>query len=1794
MCLLVPEESLSFTLEPNQSGFSDIQITVTDQEGATASVPFRVIVNAVNDPPVEDTPLPLQVRQEDQTPRAEISLAGVFRDDDIGFTGDTLTYTAEDAPGLTSFTVSGETLILNQVPDANGTATITVTATDVAGETATSSFELLIEPTNDRPGANANQPDVQQINEDTVTPVALLQYFDDVDLSREGDTFTYEIVSGATGPLVDNIEVVGDDIVVTPALNAVGFHTVRVRAIDAGGLRSPPVAVRLEIVLVIVIAEDDNVSTDEGVALDQPASTDPANPEPFAEIDVLANDTLGDPDTVIVVAGEDVDLGENGFYPSATQSEPTFSRTANGIDQISPNGRVEINGNKIKYFPKDGFSGTDFFDYTARDGDGDESTARVTITVSNINQPPQAGTVPDFDIFQGESLVVDAEGGLATRAFDPDGDTITVTYDDIPTAIVAPEFSPNPDGSFTLTPAPNFVGQITFTVQFNDAGSIASDPVTVTVNVAATPPPPAPPPAGEVEFDMNLSDVPLEDAISTEANVLIIMDDSGSMDWGLQTDQSDGVFFIHNATGGRQGGVNARGTQFYYLYPLATNIFNLPSAPVQETVEDNDGSAGSSTNNLRNNQYGVWRLRSAQYNTIYYNPEIEYLPWRGLDRNNDDFADAPPTAAPLDPFDVNERTLDLTLFYNFTSFNVPVFRNFSNGTRNIQNTGVYFPYYYTTTATGRPEYNDQHTKVTIDDPTATYSGGPSRLDCAEDDGDPFFCTFDQELQNFANWFTYYRSREYTAKAALGRAIADSGNLRMGYAVLNDSNDRVALDSLNSSFRAGHKGDLLQQVYTTNSGGGTPLRRALERAGRHFECLTGDSFGSTSDSSPGSPACPILPLPEGQCQNNYTLLFSDGTWNGADPNPPIANTDSNDTDGGAVNTVFDGGVFADGIDNTLADIAMHYYERDLHPGLPDGVPTSARDINLAPAGSFQDDDELQRQHMKTYTVGFGVSGNVELSDLPNNGVDPDTGDPVIAFTQPFAWGNPFTSNAAKIDDMLHAALNGRGEFLQANNPTLLAQAFQDAFDEFSDGSVSVSAVAFGSTRLREGTVEYRGFFNLKFNSGDLEAVELLNPITGLVPDDPLVWSAATQLDGVDPDNRNIFTYDRTITNGIPFRFNSLNQDQRDMLSSLEVDYLRGDQTLEEPNGAFRARASILGDVVNSAPKSVGMPQGIRRDRAPFPTDVLYSDFRAAHENRRRVVYVGANDGMLHAFDAGFEGQNPIDNGTGNELFAYVPNKIIDSSQRFNNDLDQYASLVYSHKFFVDQTPAVEDAFIRPNGIGTQAWRTVLVGGLRGGGKGYFALDITDPDSIASGEASGANSVLWEFTDADDSYPTDLNGAPLGGSEGAVTDLGGQPVRDLGYTYSEPRIAMTNVDGSGPTRKKWAAIFGNGYNSTAGIAKLFVLFIDDGVNGWQNGDFIKVNTGAGTIATDPSDPDNQDPQAGIPNGLGQPTLIDTDLDGVVDTVYAGDLQGNLWRFEIGDSDTNNWQAVKLFTATLDGSTSTRQSITTAPVVTKVPNQEGFIITFGTGSFITEEDGLSIDIQSIYGIWDRFEVAPPTADPDSKLSLLTEQTITNLVDETRESDTLRILSENPVSFEPGTGADANYGWYIDLDPVRASDTIQGNPNTDTAGLAPPDPQFPGERAIRRFVVRDGNLVVTTVIPRDANSCFRAPPGSIFFINSLTGGNPDRPIIDINNDGIINDNDLITIDGVDYTAGILFDAANGDGSLVDPSVLLGDGDTDFLVINKSHGEDPQIVRIIKDGSNKTGRLSWWEILGE
>ena len=360
------------------------------------------------------------------------------------------------------------------------------------------------------------------------------------------------------------------------------------------------------------------------------------------------------------------------------------------------------------------------------------------------------------------------------------------------------------------------------------------------------------------------------------------------------------------------------------------------------------------------------------------------------------------------------------------------------------------------------------------------------------------------------------------------------------------------------------------------------------------------------------------------------------------------------------------------------------------------------------------------------------------------------------------------------------------------------------------SERLAAFAFGSGASSKGGVEYRAFHDLKAGTGDLHAVRFDGEGSGVL------WRAARQLERAVPDERIVLTQDRTAWTGQPFAYGRLNSDQKAVLDEAAVEWLRGE-----------GNARRLGPIVGSEPVIVGAPQAVGRSRTPYPLGRggAYAEFAADWARRPEVVYVSSNDGLLHAFKA--------DNG--HELFAYVPNKLIDGDQRFATQLNVRASGSTSALTLRLPAPTVEDAYVKlAPANARKGWRTLLIGGLGEAGKGYFALDVTDPEASAVSAEAAAGMVLWEFTDADDRPPIDADGQPV-----ADLDEYGAPVKDLGYATSQARVAMSNVrDGRGG--RNWVAVLGNGEGSTAGRAVLFVLFVDEGARRLGSG---RLRQGAG---------------------------------------------------------------------------------------------------------------------------------------------------------------------------------------------------------------------------------------------------------------------------------------------------------------------------------------------------------------
>ena len=1148
--------------------------------------------------------------------------------------------------------------------------------------------------------------------------------------------------------------------------------------------------------------------------------------------------------------------------------------------------------------------------------------------------------------------------------------------------------------------------------------------------------------------NLNISSQPLELTLGVEPNIMMIADDSGSMEDEFMTPDKDGDYFISNSRGGS--------TQYWKLFDHCLNYSSSEVLPWNSTAT------------------GVWRARNSDYNKVYYNPLNTYEPWAGKPAMAISSAGSSSFSVPQNPS-------------KSSCGNVNILANSSN---NLQ----YYPRYYTWNDINNDnvvDSNEQGSHILIKPSTATYNIGSNsqRTDCGTDNTS---CTYVQEINNFANWFTYHRRREFVAKYAFGSVTGGTESVRLGYATINKNNDdNIKIAEMTGNLTTGTKKTLLDKIYKLNPYSGTPLRQSLNKAGKYFECKAG-SFFSSSNSSPGNSNCPVLPSSQGgECQQNFTLLVTDGFYNGSS-----ALSNDKDSDG---NTAFDKGAYSDksdgsGRSQTLADIAMHYYERDLQTTLNNKVPAVSRDLNGLVDSSMLNTDLLvdgsltyMHQHMKTFTIGFGVDGT--LSAMPAD-----------VTNQAFSWPNPTTNDVNKIDDLRHAAFNGRGDFYSASDPNSLTKALTDIFEEIASASGTASAVAFNTQEIQAETKVYRAFFNTKTNTGDLVA-QTVNSDGSIDPS--LVWSAANKLDSkaTDASDRELLSYNATTGSGIAFRHANLTT----TLTEDEINYLRGSRALEVPTGSFRARQQTkgrLGDIIHSTPLFIGAPSFNKRDFDPYPvtTGELYSEFAAVSSiaNRKPLVYVSANDGILHAFNAT----------TGVEEFGYVPSNIIEGMKDLTDPN-------YDHKYYVDLTPVANDVYIRPTGTGSSHdWKTVLVGGQGAGGKSYFALDVTGANLT---ESTGASKVLWEFSHA----------------------------ADLGYTYSAPSIVMTNTENNG--NKRWAAVFGNGYNSQSGGAKLFIVFIDGGIDGtWTlSDDYLIIDTAAGPTSSLPM------------NGLGIPRVIDSDGNGTADYAYAGDLHGNMHRFDLTSSNTGSWGTKNIFTARYLTTSASPQPITTKPIVARNPNfPDDFIVSFSTGSWFTTADGTSTDIQSIYGIWDTMANNTSIAKSD-----LVEQVITNVVDNTFGN--IRTLTDNTVTYTNGNGSDK--GWFIDLDvPVAGS----------SSGV-----EFPGERAIRNLQSRGNYLFINTVIPQNSSSCVPGTGGFEMAMNPLTGGSGSDPIFDFNGDGSFDASDNLSNNNV--VVGRRFD-----GAIPSDSTFIG---------NKRYTQlsDKSIVSIdTNTGAGlTTGRISWKEL---
>jgi len=730
-------------------------------------------------------------------------------------------------------------------------------------------------------------------------------------------------------------------------------------------------------------------------------------------------------------------------------------------------------------------------------------------------------------------------------------------------------------------------------------------------------------------------------------------------------------------------------------------------------------------------------------------------------------------------------------------------------------------------------------------------------------------------------------------------------------------------------------------------------------------------------------------------------------------------------------------------NTLADFAFDHWASDLQPGLANQVPPQVRQAAEADLGTAAapyrvpeywnpKNDPATWQHLSTYTVGFiPPSQDARQADgypLPESGPrrrpwwagDTWSGDFQALVRGEVGWCNPLFAagtNAdllrghfpslkgdgplppnlciepspldgraladealvrARLQELWHVAINGRGRFVQATDHEGLSQALGDILGSIPrENTESEVALAGNTQALDAGGTLYLAGYQSRHWSGSLQAFGVDDK--GVLQPRP-AWEAGQVLQGMEPAQRLIWTHDGA--RGVRFEWAALSAAQRDGLKGgprapdaegeLRLRYLRGSRADEAPQGGrLRQRGSLLGDIVHSAPWYVGPP-------LPGRAEPGYAAFVQQHRGRAGMVYVGANDGMLH----GFSSQD------GRETLAYVP---LGAWPR----LRELTEPAHAHRYSVDGRLMSGDVF---DGSG---WKTLLLATLGLGGKGYFVLDVSSPAQFA--QQDPARQVV------------------LDRSDGADPDIGHQilePTADPGHPARVMQFSRLN-------NGRWAVLMGNGVNSRNERAVLLIQYLDG------QKELLKLPVGSG-LPGGPGVP-------GVPgNGLSTPQLIDFNGDGKIDVAYAGDLQGQLWKFDLSSAQASDWQVARpggpLFVA--EDAQGRRQPISVAPAWLPHP-YGGVMLALGTGRLLTVGDRSNTGVQTLYGLWDTARVglgastvqmgpSTPVGEGWRRLSP------SPLVAQQRTE----AIRQGPQSFYRSSRHAVNYrgpapvrGWYLDL---------------------------------------------------------------------------------------------------------------------------------------------------------------------
>lgn len=1065
---------------------------------------------------------------------------------------------------------------------------------------------------------------------------------------------------------------------------------------------------------------------------------------------------------------------------------------------------------------------------------------------------------------------------------------------------------------------------------------------------------------------INPSNSPLETgtASSVKPNVMFILDDSGSMGADYIGDEIDGNYC----------------STYVYGSTMTTTKYNFRvgcgSVSAQLTQEPNFAS---------------------EFNPLYYNRNIEYKTPPALNNAGPSMVQQSYYAARVDGFTVastlNLETYTREVFYcNKASpssteiYNTTICKR--NGVDNLSADGTFdfygqgYPlgnYKYRVTfavplSKGKQGYysiiakefcdanftNCSNTKTTLyaNDAKVRWcrttsdamspslisgtSGGVARCQKNYDSSAgyiyPRYGKFKRnnlttaELNNFANWYSYYRNRLNVMKSSLGLAFESiDDKTRVGFITINpgspvSSNKFLKIDDFNTS----HKTNFYNKLYSQTSTGMTPNREALSRVGRYFAGIsTGINSGMITSTNPD----PV----QYSCQQNFAILSSDGVSNSNVgiklDGTSIINEDNINT-GYSTRSVgaYDGGGSIS--QQTLADTAMYYYKTDLRtigPLATNNVPVSSTDPNSA-------------QHMVTYTVSFGLSGKLNFSQDYVSGKNSDF-EAIKAGTK--NWPSGLVS-----EDVWHAAVNGRGVHYSASNSSLLVDGLKNALSSVMAQVGSSSSAATPSPNITQtNNYVYSTTYRTVKWDGEIKA-NTIDTVTGNVNLTPL-WTVQSQLNSNTARNLYFISNSSGTSNLLDFS-SILNYSEGNLFKNkcalgqlaqcvnLDatkkslidngtnlVNYLKGQNTYEETNIAnplFRTREFVLGDIVNSNLTYVDKPNYKW-------TDAGYSSFVSANSSRVPQIYVGSNDGFLHAFN--------VNNGS--ERWAVAPRQTLSKMYKLADK-----NYFINHEFFVDGNIQTMDVLI--NGV----WKTILVSGMGSGSKGYFALDITDP---------ATPKALWEVC-------TD-------------SSICSNSIADLGYSYGNPIITKRYFD------DKWVVYISTGYDNSTGAGKVYELDVN-------NGAVLRTLTVSSAFSSTN--------QVGISKMNAY--FENYSANNKAKYLYAGDLNGNIWKWDLTDSSLTN--GTLLGTAT--DPSGNAQPITTTLELGKINSD--LIVFAATGKFLTTSDFTNNQIQSVYALKD----SNTNYGVIRNNSSIVQQTLNTTSGESK-------VSNNSIDWT------ANGGWYIDL---------------------------------------------------------------------------------------------------------------------------------------------------------------------